>query len=459
MTHIRKKLFSNNFLEVKFYLILLLPFALIAGPFLAELIIFLLFLLFFSNIIKNEYIKINKSILIYCTLFWFYLILNTIFNSISLDLSLKNSLFYFRFYLYSYLIFTLLNFDEDRFIKYLYFSFLFMFALFFLDYLFLIIREGFDSKDYAVIRFASFFGDEKVLGSFIIKTLPVFLILTFMYKKNFLLIISLTLLGGLFIIASAERTAFASYILFIVLLTFYKKFIKKGLLLITIFFGIFITTVFLNYAPSNRIIKATSLQMNEVYEDNFVVFSSTHHNMIVQSFEIYKKNIILGTGPKTYREACKNKEYTQAVINRINNFNNNVWKVESTKKYYWNFNNDNKQSNWHLRLRNTPHLYPRDDACETHPHNLLAQIISELGSIGLLFYILFYCYLFKEFLYVWCFKGDNDSYILPYYITIISLSINFLPIIPSGNFFNNWYSILLYYPFGFFIYFNHKLKR
>ena len=34
--------------------------------------------------------------------------------------------------------------------------------------------------------------------------------------------------------------------------------------------------------------------------------------------------------------------------------------------------------------------YERNDGCDTHPHNLTAQLAAELGIFGLVFYILFY---------------------------------------------------------------------
>ena len=101
--------------------------------------------------------------------------------------------------------------------------------------------------------------------------------------------------------------------------------------------------------------------------------------------------------------------------------------------------------------------YDREDGCDTHPHNILAQLGSELGIIGLIFYSIFYFYLIKEAI-VGLVKSSKEYY-LSYYISTISLLINFFPFLPSGNFFNNWYSTLLYVPLGFFMYFKFKLKR
>ena len=41
-------------------------------------------------------------------------------------------------------------------------------------------------------------------------------------------------------------------------------------------------------------------------------------------------------------------------------------------------------------------------------------------------------------------------------ILISVMFINLWPFIPSGNFFNNWLSILYFYPVGFYLYFKHQ---
>ena len=37
--------------------------------------------------------------------------------------------------------------------------------------------------------------------------------------------------------------------------------------------------------------------------------------------------------------------------------------------------------------------------------------------------------------------------------------MNLWPIVPSGNFYNNWLSALIYLPIGFYFYFNKKEKN
>ena len=38
-------------------------------------------------------------------------------------------------------------------------------------------------------------------------------------------------------------------------------------------------------------------------------------------------------------------------------------------------------------------------------------------------------------------------------LLLSAIFINIWPLIPSGNFFNNWLSMLYFYPIGFYLYF------
>ena len=81
--------------------------------------------------------------------------------------------------------------------------------------------------------------------------------------------------------------------------------------------------------------------------------------------------------------------------------------------------------------------------------------MAENGIIGILFPILFFFYLtfilIKEF-YERNFKKHKN---LNDYTVFLFLGIflNLWPLIPSGQFFNNWLSILIYLPLGFILFF------
>ena len=104
--------------------------------------------------------------------------------------------------------------------------------------------------------------------------------------------------------------------------------------------------------------------------------------------------------------------------------------------------------------------YVNQFSCTTHPHNFYFQQLAENGLIGFLGILIIFTYtlisLFKKIYYV-NFKKNN---IIEFSSTmiLIGLFINFWPIVPSGNFFNNWLSIIIFFPIGFLKYFlNRKI--
>jgi len=510
---LKEKIFGENFYNFLFYLSLILPLALIAGPLISEIVIFFLIVLFSFKFVKNKkfFFHPNLKIFYFFIFFYAYLLLNASLNSVSLDLSFKNSFFYFRFIFFSYIFFFIVYLNENKFFKYLFYILISIFLFFFIDLIFLTIFNQPISGSRIVSgseRFTSLFGDEEVLGGYIMKLLPSLLItLIFLKKQN--LLFFLLLISGVLIIASGERTSFVHFIILCFFLTIHKKFFKSAITASFIFLLVASFLYFINFTPIKRIISATMQEIIIDGRNDVVLFSDVHENMILTSYEIFKKNVFFGTGPKTYRKVCSDDKYAKVIkekiikenillakddgylylrsyvgTNEITNKPNEVFEVyifynsgENKEYDLLRYRKDEGAVGKSYKIRKLTKsgewIYPkidfkknemiakisyaRVDGCDTHPHNLTAQFMSELGLIGLFFYLTFYLYLLKELFYAY--KIHNKPYSIVYYLSILSLLINFFPLIPSGNFFNNWYSTLLYYPLGFFIYFNYKLKK
>ena len=71
------------------------------------------------------------------------------------------------------------------------------------------------------------------------------------------------------------------------------------------------------------------------------------------------------------------------------------------------------------------------------------QILAELGLIGYLFFALFFGYIIFNF-----FKNRPVSNIDKLFL--ISILINFFPLLPSGNIFGSYFNFLIFLPILFF---------
>ena len=47
---------------------------------------------------------------------------------------------------------------------------------------------------------------------------------------------------------------------------------------------------------------------------------------------------------------------------------------------------------------------------------------------------------------------SENQYINSFNLCLISISTNFWPLAPTGNFFNNWINMIIYFPLGILIY-------
>ena len=106
-----------------------------------------------------------------------------------------------------------------------------------------------------------------------------------------------------------------------------------------------------------------------------------------------------------------------------------------------------------------PEYYHDQFSCSTHPHNLYLQLFLETGIIGFLFLLILFLQVSFRILYFVKAKFKNDTINYAHLFFTIAVFINIFPIAPSGNFFNNWNSILFYYIFSFYLFYELKIFR
>ena len=398
--------------SIKFnsYLLLFLPLALISGPFISDLIIvssmFLLIFYFekkvFINILKNK-------LVIFFILLWFVSIISSLFSS-DIFLSLKSSLFYFRFFIFFIVIYFILNHDElilKRFLNIL----ILIFVILFIDALF---QKFFGKNLIGIeishnIRISSFFGDELILGSYLVKFYPLLIGLTYLFYKDRFIFIFLLISFFTFttIILSAEKTAIIIFCIeYFLILIFYRINIKFKISFL--FLPILILSFMLLISPNIKDRVVTKLLANS--ENMSYVFSITHHQHYLSAYKIFKEYPIIGVGPKMFRNYCKDERF---LISK--------------------------------------------NSCTTHPHNYSMQLLSETGVLGFLAFISIYLILIIDFFKI-LFGKNYNQYLFTYYTVIILNLVNLMPLFPSGSFFNNWISISYSIPIGFYLYFKLKLS-
>ena len=179
-------------------IIILMPVLLISGPFLSDLGVSIVSILFLINSKKNNLVKYYKNYYFKIfILFWLILILSSLLSENTL-ISLKNSLFYFRFGIFSLCVWYLLDTKILK-IKYIFISILICFTSLIIDgyaqYIFG--KNLFGYELYDKYRVSSFFGSELILGSYLARFFPILFGL-FIYldkpNKNKLMLFALTII-------------------------------------------------------------------------------------------------------------------------------------------------------------------------------------------------------------------------------------------------------------------------
>ena len=432
------------FINFQKYLIILLPIALVTGPFFPDLIISLCgILIIICLIIEKNFFFIKRKILILFIIYCLYLISLSILKADNISLSLESSLFYFRFGLFALSVFYVLskasNF-ENFFLKYFFITY----SLVLLDsiiqffvginivglIIYIISRDinlvhfyGFSySGIFPSDRLSGLFGKELILGSYISRLFPFFLIFLYKFyenKNSFQKLIFFIIFSSTFFVVflSGERSAFFSMIIYFFIFTFIINFnyLFKLFSILLIVISISITSIVFQ-DTFNRMIMKT---IDQIYmSTNEISFFSIQHQVVYTSaYRIFKDNIFFGIGPKMFREKCKEEKYQ--VLTELDHSIN---------------------------------------GCQTHPHNTYIQLLSETGIFGtipvlFLFIYTFYFILIRSLF----FKQINKSKISNIYIILLSgLFINLWPFIPTGNFFNNWLSVMYFFPIGFILYNKEK---
>ena len=416
------------------YLIGLLPMALVAGPFVAELFLFIIFILFLFNLIKEKNFQIfNNQILKVFLVFWLYIVSLSFFST-DFFISFKSSFFYFRFGVYTLAIIYFLSVNEN-YLNIIYnllkITILFVIIDSIIQVFFGVDVFGLKTNNNDLMRVSGPFGDKFILGSFLQKSLPVFI---YLILKNFeftkkikVLDIIILIFSFVIIYRSGDRAAFGLIMLFSFIFFLINKPLRKKMLIIA-FFTLFLSTLFTLQNPKiyQRYFVDTIGQFKGQYYEpflaeeisetklNFMFFSFIHQTHYTTALRMFIDKPFFGHGVKMFRFDCKKFEYVP---------NKNLPKNSGT--------------------------YQKSYGCSTHPHNTYFQLLSETGIVGFMFVFFLFVYFTYKLLNI---IKLREQKLYPESALMIGIFINLWPIIPTGNFFNNWLSIMYYLPIAYYIY-------
>ena len=190
-----------NFNNIANYLIILLPAFLITGPFLSDLSVVIIDIIFIYYLIKEKNFKfLNNFLFKILIIFNIYITIRSLFADDMLY-SLKSSFTYMRFIFFIFAVNFFLNKNEKLIIyfsKIFFLTILILFSDSIFQYFF-----GYNFLGYAnnnPDKLNGLFGDEGVLGSYLIRLLPL-LMCCYLYlyenKNQFYFIFILTAIGSL----------------------------------------------------------------------------------------------------------------------------------------------------------------------------------------------------------------------------------------------------------------------
>tara|TARA_B100002019_G_scaffold278914_1_gene280263 strand:+ start:5405 stop:6718 length:1314 start_codon:yes stop_codon:yes gene_type:complete len=415
----------------------LFPFLLISGPFLTDLfcvILGLIFLLYnFQNRNYQNFFKNYKTYIYFFLIFYLYLNINSLF-SFNPKVSFLSSIPFLRIVLFVFALALFFSKFKNLY-KIFYFSFFLSICFLFLDSLIQFFFEIniFRNKEIHPNRISSFFGDELIMGSYVSRLLPIILgcSLLINFKKKYLINMLIIFISGTLIILSGERLAAFYYIGTIFI---YFILVKK-------YFLIFISTILISISitfSSNILSSKTSFidrfyitTINQLKETSSV-FSYRHTLHYLTAYEMFLDKKFFGHGLKSFRFKCSDDKYENLVNLKKKNDKNNLIKNNKNTNYVDEFIN----------------------GCNTHPHNIYLEHMSELGILGVLFLILIFSYSINNFLkntYKYIFKKKINEINVAKSLVLGGILLQLFPLVPSGSYFNNWMLIIFHLSIGFYL--------
>ena len=404
------------------FLIYLLPISIVIGNSAINILTFIISTIYLLLILnkKIDYKEYKKFNLIFLCLSILFLI--NIFFSIDQHYSIIKFLGIVKYYLLMMAILFCLekiNHFCEFFLKILFLLLIIVGIDTLIQFFF-----GEDILGYKVLeshgrRLSGPFGDEYVVGAFISKLIFIAILLFKDIKFRFYNILILTLFF-IIVILTNER---AASVMFCITLVFYfilnpnfsiRKKIFKLFFLLLLLISIFNINPQLKKHFIERTFDQIGITKNnpEYLHNSF--WDSQWGAHYLTAIEIFKNRPLLGSGIDTFRFECKKKEYEK--INSVEYQNR----------------------------------------CNTHPHNIYLEILSETGIFIFISFVFFNIYIFLKLAKNYFHKKKYSHEIL---INLCSYFILFNPLQTTGSFFSTWNGVFYWIIIAFSFYIIRKLEN
>ena len=435
---LKKKTFNNTIIgKFYFFLILFLPGSIIIGNFALNINVILIDAIFLLFIFKITDLKLffNKKNLLYIfiiNLVLFLLVLNLI-NSSDPYLSLTSFLGLIRYLILLIALVYFFSEDQNNIYKFSLTIFCFL-AFVIIDTLFQYIFGkdffGFEINEWMGGRLSGPFGDELVVGSYIGKLFCLSLIFLIIKNNNRLLkliFLFLLILMVSTVFLTLERSATILVFFSTLFILFFLKFfsVKDKILIFISFLLISSLIISFNKNVYNNLIIRTAEQLsfkqsNLTHEKNFTsIMDNQWAAHFLTAYEIFLDNKFLGSGIKTFRVVCGNEKYS---------------KIKSKNRL---------------------------NRCNTHPHNLYLEFLSELGLLITFLIVTSLFFLLIKNIQQLLISVKNKGYYDQLILSLGNLFVLFFPLQTSGAFFSTFNGVFYWIGLSFNIYliFFYKAKK
>ena len=246
---------------------------------------------------------------------------------------------------------------------------------------------GYPQSELHYGRLSGPFGDELIVGSFLSKITFISILYFLINFKNRYYDLFFLIFAVLLVLITKERSAGLMVIFTsIIYIIFRIENFKLKIIVLIMTLSLIISSLIM--------IPDTLKRFKFMYDTEKSFFDTQWGAHFLTSYEIFKKNPLIGSGIRTYRYECT-KDYLKKINSKA------------------------------VDLR-----------CSTHPHNFYFEILSETGGIGLFFFLFFLLLVFKKILYSLNEKISQNKI----YISHCLFFFFFWPIKTTGSIFASWNS-------------------